>query len=55
MSGDVFFCCSRTNLRQVPAVLQKEIVMTGQRLFTAPGIAVDEIRNAGHFAISETQ
>ena len=30
------------NLRQVPTVLQKEIVMTGRRLFNAPGTAADE-------------
>ena len=30
------------NLRQVSTVLQKEIVMTGQRLFNASGTAADE-------------
>lgn len=30
------------NLRQVPTVLQKEVVMTGRRIFCVPGTTVDE-------------
>ncbi len=30
------------NLRQVPTVLQKEVVMTGRRIFCVPGPIVDE-------------
>lgn len=30
------------NLRQAPAVLQKEVVMAGRRIYSIPGAAVDE-------------